>query len=63
MDSSFELNDYLPLFEKAFLFDDYTINEKMAKILTKYKKDDLLTSQIAISLKSYDNFYVRRYFV
>lgn len=49
------------LLEKALMFNNYTIDEKVAKIVSLIGIDNF-KEEIINKLKSSDNFYVRRYF-
>ncbi len=49
------------LLEKALMFNNYTIDEKVAKIISLIGVDNF-NKEIINKLKNSDNFYVRRYF-
>lgn len=49
------------ILKRSILFSDYTINEKVAKILTKVE-NKYVFADIINELKAFDNFYVKRYF-
>lgn len=56
------LAQLLPILKRAISFDDYTINEKVAKIVTYSDLTKKVFDEIVPVLAANSNFYVRRYF-